>query len=294
MLAGTVAILAGPLGIVFGAANAALFGVLLSRRGLRELGSGSVRQLRLAALTLLAAAALALVYSRLAGFSGTFGISPIGRSLRFGLDQLLPVLHDAVGNFGSLTVPLPTAAYWIWWLLVLAVLAGALSLGDRHERLVLAAVALLALAFPVLFWAWVDRFTGFGLQGREVLPPLMLIPLVAGEVIYRRHSAVSQRRSAQLALSVAIALMALFQAYAWWYSARTAAGAAHTIRFYAHATWTPPFGWLPWIASAGLGTVALLIFAATEALARPLGIEQAEGPLRAARGSSPPRLVARR
>ncbi len=51
----------------------------------------------------------------------------------------------------------------------------------------------LALAFPVLFYAWVDRFTGFGLQGREVLPALMLIPLVAGEIISRHRAVIAHR-----------------------------------------------------------------------------------------------------
>jgi len=265
-LAGAVAILTGPIGIVFAIADLALLGALLGRgavRGLRD-----VRQLRQAALLLLVAGVLALIYSRLAGFSARFGISPIRSSLHGGLQQLSPVLHDAVGHFASLTVPLPLVAYWIWWLLVLVVLAWALSLGDRRERLVLGAVAILALAFPVLFWAWIDRYTGFGLEGREVLPPLLLIPLVAGEVIFRHRASLTRGRSAQLALSATIALIAVFQGYAWWISARAAAGAPHAIRFYAHATWSPPLGWGPWIAAAGLGTAALLTFAAGEARGR--------------------------
>ena len=264
--AGTVAILSGPIGLVFAIGDLALLGVLLGAGGLRELRRA--RQFRLSALTLLVAGVVALVYSRIAGFEATFGISPILHSVRLGLHELRSsVLPDAVGNFASRTVSLPLFAHWIWWLLVLVLFASALRVGDRRERLVLASVAVLALAFPVLFYAWVDRFSGFGLQGREVLPPLMLIPLVAGEVIFRHSSAVAtQRRPAQLALGAAIALMALFQAYAWWFSARVAAGTTHRLLFYAQATWVPPLGWLPWILSAGLGTAALLSFAANEAL----------------------------
>ena len=77
---------------------------------------------------------------------------------------------------------------------MLSLLIAAISLGDlRERRLVVTVCALLGLAFPVLFYAWVDRFTGFGLQGREVLPVLMLIPLVAGEVV-NRHSPRFERR----------------------------------------------------------------------------------------------------
>ena len=278
-LAGAVAILSWPLGLVFVIGDLALFGVLLGRRGLRELRRGSGRQLRLSALALLVAAVLSLIYSRLSGLGAAkLSISPIWRSLHEGLDQLSPVLHDSVGSFASLTVHLPPAAYWIWWLLVVGLFVAALGLGEGRERLVLVAVVVLALAFPVVFYAWFDRLTGFGLQGREVLPALTLIPLMAGEVIYRRRSAITQRRSAQVMLSGAIALIAMFQAYAWWFNARAAAGAPHTIRFYAHAIWSPPLGWLPWIAVAGFGTAALLTFAANEALGRPLALEQPTAP----------------
>ncbi len=263
-LAGAVAILTGPIGLEFTIADAVLFGVLLGRRGLDDLRQE--RQLRVCALTLLAAAVVAFIYSRIAGFSEKLGISPLWSSLKGGVHQLWEVLQGAVGNFASLTVPVPLAACWIWWLLVVALLAGALRLGDRRERRMLAAVTVLVLVFPVLFWAWFDRLTGFGLEAREVLPPLMLIPLLAGEVIFRHRAVLTGRRSARLALSGAIALIALFQAYAWWLSARAAAGAPGTIRFYAHATWSPPLGWMPWIALAALGTIALLGFAATEAI----------------------------
>ena len=265
-LAGAVAILAGPIGLVFTIADAALFAVMLGYPGLRELSAAHRPLLRSCTLILLAAAVLAMIYSRLAGFSVTFGVSPVRRSLRQGLDQLWSVLHQAVGNFASLSVPLPSVADWIWWLLVLVLLTGGLWLGNRHDRVVLGAVLVLAFAFVTLFWAWVDRYSGFGLQAREVLPPLLLIPLAAGEVICRRGSAITQRRSAQLVLAGVIALIAVFQAYAWWFSARAAAGAPHAIRFYSHATWSPPLGWYPWIAAAGLGTAALLAFAATEAV----------------------------
>jgi hypothetical protein len=184
------------------------------------------------------------------------------------VDQLLPVLKDAVGDFASLTVPVPLAACCVWWSVVIGLLAYALWLGNRRERLVVGMSALLALAFPVLFWAWIDRYSGFGLQGREVLPELMLIPLVPGEVIFRHRSVLSASGPSQLVLAGAIGLLAIFQGYAWWLSARAAAGAPGTLRFYAHAIWRPPLGWAPWIVAAVLGVVALLSYAGGEALRR--------------------------
>ncbi|MBV9716254.1 MAG: DUF2142 domain-containing protein [Solirubrobacterales bacterium] len=265
---GALAILAGPIGLEFVILELALFGVLLGRAGVRELRGTTGRwTLRVSALTLMAAAVLALIYSRVAGFEATFEMSPLLPSLREGITQLPPVLKGGVGIFGALTVFLPLAAYWIWWAGVVSLVAAAIWLGDRRARLVTVGVGVLALAFPVFFYAWVSRSTGFGLQGREVLPPLLLIPLVAGEVVSRRSSIIAQRRSARLALGGALAVLAVFLGYAWWYDARAVAGAPHTIRFYAHAIWTPPIGWLPWVALAALGTLALLAFASTEALA---------------------------
>jgi Predicted membrane protein (DUF2142) len=263
-LAGATAILAGPIGLVFVIADLLLFAGLLGRRQLYVLVPR--RAARLSALSLLGAALLAVVYSRLAGFSGTFEVSPLWLGLREGAHQLWLVLQGAVGNFASLTLPMPLGADWLWWILVIALLAGSLWLGSPRERLVVGSSAVLAFGFPVLFYAWVDRHTGFGLQGREVLPALMLIPLVAGEVIFRHHSAMAHARSTHVVLGGAIALVALFQGYAWWLSARVAAGAPHTIRFYAHATWRPPSGWAPWIAAAVVGTLTMLAFAVSETL----------------------------
>ena len=260
-VAGAVAILAGPIGLEFALVNLALFGVLLGRGGLGELLTQARRRSFLAASALLAAGVLALIYSRIAGFAPTIGISPILGSLHQGIEQFPYVLRDAVGDFGSLTVLLPPGADWVWWLLVVALVVAAMWIGDRRDRLVMVPVVVVALAFPILFYAWVDRFTGFGLQGREVLPVLLVIPLVAGELVNRRIAPLAHRQSAQLALGVALAVTAGFQAYAWWYNGRTVTTPSG---FYAHATWTPPLGWLPWVVIAALGTASLFAFAVSE------------------------------
>jgi hypothetical protein len=277
VVAGVVTILAGPIGLEFALVNLTLFGVLLGRNGLREVRTVAPQRLYLAASTLLVAGLISLIYSRIAGFHPTVGISPILSSLHQGIEQLPYILRDAVGDFGSLTVLLPLGADFVWWLLVLGLTAAAIWMGDGPNRLVMVATVLVALAFPVLFYAWVDRFTGFGLQGREVLPVLLLIPLVAGELVYRRTASVAHRQSAQLALGISMAVAAGFQAYAWWYNGRTVTTSSG---FYAHATWTPALGWLPWAVLAALGTASLFAFAVSEGvetvrLRRPLVVDRA-------------------
>lgn len=266
---GVVTILSGPIGLEFAVFEIAVFAALLGGAGLRELRDATERRTLqlLSSLSLVGAGLVALVYSRIAGFAPTLRIFPLVHGLHEGIVQLPSVLQGAVGIFGALTIFLPTAAYWLWWLLVLAMVAAALWLGRRRDRAVIVSVTVLALVFPVLFYAWSVRFTGFHLQGREVLPALMLIPLVAGELVCQNSFRLDHRQWTRGVLGGAIGLVAVLQAYAWWYDARMVAGAPGTIRFYAHATWSPPMGWLPWIVAAGLGTAALLAFAVAEGFA---------------------------
>ncbi len=255
---GAVAMISWPLGLVFVVADLALFGALLGREGLRELSETSRRPLAVCISVLVAAAVLWLIYSRAAGLGAAHvGISPVWGSLQGGIHQLPNALRDAVGTFGLLTVHLPLAADVVWWVAVVGLVVAALWLGGRRDRWITTTVTLVTLAFPVFFYAWFDRFTGFGVQGREVLPVLTLIPLVAGEVVHRRGAAVASRRAARLTLGGAFVGIGAFQAYAWWFNARAMAGARHTIRFFDHAVWSPPGTWTPWILIAGLGAVAL-------------------------------------
>ena len=98
-------------------------------------------------------------------------------------------------------------------------------LARRRDRIVLVAAILFAIVFPVLFWAWVDRLTGFGLAGREVLPILVMIPMAAGEAKHRGHHRLLGTRSGHEDGAAAIVAIAVFQGYAWWINARVMAGA---------------------------------------------------------------------
>jgi hypothetical protein len=239
---------------------------LLGRSNVRAVSR--LRVARLSAIPLVAAGVVSLVYSHVAGFAERIGFTPVGSSLHIGFLQLGPVLRDAVGNFASQTVPLPSTVHVVWWALVILLILAAFALGDRRTRLVLAVLCTLVVAFPVLFWAWIDRYSGFGLQGREVLPVLMMLPLCAGELVNRRRSVLGSLPGMRIGLGAIFALIAGIQAYAWWYSARTAAGAPLFLRFYAHATWQPVGGWTPWIVGAAAGTVSLFAFAASASLDR--------------------------
>ncbi len=274
-VAGAVAALTGPIDVIFVVADLVVFAGVLGVPRLRELARA--RTARIATGVVAGALVLAYAYTRAAGFASNFGLAPFGKSLQHGLDQLPPVLGDAVGDFASQTVPLPGIVHWFWWLLAAGVIALALWLGDRRERTVVAVVTVLGLAFPILFWAWVDRYSGFGLQGREVLPELMLIPLVAGEVVARHRARLQRRAGWSLALAGTLAVVGGVQLYAWWLSARAASGSSAVPGFWSHAAWSPLLGWAPWLVLAALGAIALVSFALGEAVGRAAPPSSAHG-----------------
>jgi hypothetical protein len=200
-----------------------------------------------------------VLYSKGSGVAHTqISLTPFWDSLNQGLGALNAVWDDAVGTFGSLTVPLPSLARWLWWIGIAALVITALIVGNRRDRLVVGTTVLLVLLYPILFFAWAYRLSGYGLQGRQILPILMLIPLVSGEIVHRRLVRHRLPRSVRAIASVGLAGIAVFQVYAWWYDGRVSAGAPGTTRFWAHAQWVPPLGWAPWVVLAGLGGFALV------------------------------------
>ncbi len=262
-LAGVLMIDSFQSGPVSAVGDLAIVAGLIGATAGRELLAANRRAVTLVGGLLLAALVAWAGYSKVSGVAHSqFDVNPFWTSLRQGLTALRFVLQDAVGTFGSLTVPLPMTARWLWWLGIASLVLGALVLGGRRQRIVVVATVVLVLLYPVLFFAWVYRLSGYGLQGRQVLPLLMLIPLVSGEVVHRELQSGAARSIPRAAVPAGLVGIAVFQAYAWWYNARDSAGAPGTDRFYAYAHWSPPLGWPVWIAVAGLGTIALIAGAA--------------------------------
>jgi hypothetical protein len=271
-VSGAVTILAWQLGPLFATVDLATFIALSGRAGLRSLLATRRRPAAGVALTLALAATLFAAYGLASGvLHSSAGFTPFFPSLRAGVDQLGPTLREAVGGFGKLTSNLPALLPLPWGLGVLAMLCAALIRGDRRERVVLALIFAAALGFPVLFYAWSQRPTGFGMQGRYALPLLALIPMAAGDVLDGggvRASRLSNRLHA-----IAIAAIAIFQLTAWWINADHWAGTSAGGLVLSRASWTPPVGWWPWLVLAAIGTIALLTAAAV-----PMGARAASRP----------------
>lgn len=263
-----VTLVAWQLGPVFVAADLVLALGLLGRTGLRQLRRVEARSRLAVTVSLLAGLCAYVIYGAAAGASHVrAGVSPVGRSLHDGITQLPGLLESSVGVFGSLTVTLPTVIQLAWGAAILLLAVAALWVSRRWGRVLLVTVVLAALVFPVLFYAWVYRFTGFLLQARYVIPMLALVPLVAGELLVRRIGRGHERRWAW-PFALGTVVLAGVQLYAWWHDASTFAGHPNTALFWQHAAYRPPLGWLPWTVLALGGTLALLSVALTLPIAR--------------------------
>ena len=199
--------------------------------------------------------------------------SDVRPGLEDGIHNLSFLAKQGVGVFGRvLDVPMPTPAYAVWAALVLGVVGLAGRVADRRERAVLAAIAASALAL-VLALAVAVRPTGWGEQTRHVLPALVVLPLVAGEVL-RRHAGALAARTAALAVVLAAGLAAAVHLTAWYVNARAwSSGPRGPAFLTAGDGWLPPGSWLPWAGAIVLAGVALVLAAlatsVTERTQRP-------------------------
>jgi hypothetical protein len=197
------------------------------------------------------------------GLSPHVAIASAVPNLRAGMSGLPEVLRQAIGDFGWLTAPVSVPTALAWLALLLALIAPALRLAPSRERVVLLGSVLANLVFPALLYAEMLP-TGFGPQGRYVLPMLVLIPIVAGELCTRHADRLRAVSRGCIALVPALAGVLHFVA---WRTAQQADG-----------SWSPPLGAATWNACALAGALALiatsiLLHRANEA---PNGLERAE------------------
>lgn len=212
---------------------------------------------RVTAGVLVLAVALNELWEGLYGSHVQVDTGEVHAGLVAGTHEWWTALPELVGKFGYLDVRLPLVIPVAWFALVLALLASAAAVSGKRERLALAAILGAGLLGPVIFYALLIRPTGFGLQGRHVLPILVAVPLLAGETL-NRHCARARARWLR-ALTVAIpAAVAVMQTVAWYVNAkRYAVGGSGPSWFLSRAAWAPPAGWWTWLAAAALAGVCL-------------------------------------
>ncbi len=178
-----------------------------------------------------------------------------------GAHEWWKALPDLVGKFGYVDVNLPLIVPIVWFGLALALLGFAAIRAPTRERRLLAVVLLAAMVAPVLFYSLLIRPTGFGLQGRHVLPLLVLVPLLAGELLNRHRARVKTTYLRLLTVAVPVAA-GVMQVAAWYVNAkRYAVGGSGSVWFLTHAAWAPPAGWWTWLSAAVVASICLLAVA---------------------------------
>ncbi len=256
---GAVTVLAWQLGPLFVAVDLVVWAVLMGVGGLRALYASRAPQVLGGAAIMVAAVALFVAWGGAAGalHSTVTFASPIN-AVHAGLRQLGPALIGAVGNFGTLNVPLPGPMIRGWWLAVIVLFGLGIWLGKRRERGALVLAAALGLAFPVVFFAFSYGQSGFGIQGRYILPILAVTPMLAGDVIEGARRRLDEVHLAAL-WRVCLVAFALFQLAAWWINAHHYAPSG---LLGGPGLWNPPLGWRFWLVVAVLGAAAIGVGAA--------------------------------
>jgi hypothetical protein len=200
-----------------------------------------------AAIAALVAIAVAIglnrVWERAHGPEATTGFANLRAVLDEAVGEWWRASSELIGKFGYLEYRLPWIVYVAWFAAGFALVAAALLVARRRERIALAAIVAAALVLPMVMWIYAIRQTGFGLQGRYVLPALVAVPLVAGELIRAHAAELGERLRRTLVTAIPLT-----------------AAAAHLVAFYVFlgdAGWTPPLGWLPWLLAAAAGAALI-------------------------------------
>ena len=174
------------------------------------------------------------------------------------VDSSQNIVHSAIGQFGWLDTPLPIWGFWSWLAVAVTLCGMALLIGDRRERIVLAAV--LVATVLVTFGSYSSVFfpVGAGSQGRHLLPLFVFCPTFAGTVVVDRLSAAGLRDALRRAFVAVGVIVAAVQVVGLYYNAqRYAVGVNGPMVFLGDAQWSPRFGWIPWLTIGLAGGVAL-------------------------------------
>ena len=178
------------------------------------------------------------------------------RGLPRELRELPDVYEQAVGRFGWLDAPLPREAYWAWTVLLVALVLLALFVGRPRQRIVVGGLVAGSVVVTLAV-ATLNRPTGFPVQARYVLAFLVMVPLVAGEVLCTNRARLPARAGRFVVPSFA-GFAAAVQAVAWYANGRRYAVGTNGPRwFLGAADWSPPLGWVPWLAVTLLAAASM-------------------------------------
>jgi hypothetical protein len=175
------------------------------------------------------------------------------------LNQTPVFFNQMVGLVGWNDVHIPALTTYLWYGTAIALLLAGLVVGGRRERLVLFALAVLVVVFPLAFEGYSGAAYGVGWQGRYTLPLAVGVPLVAAEILGRRmRQAVLANLPRSMAATLGATLAVAYLCEVWWAWRRYAQGLGATSHYLPlTAKWTPGIGWPTMLLLAVGGTVGL-------------------------------------
>jgi hypothetical protein len=181
------------------------------------------------------------------------------------------ILRQQIGVFGWNEVRLPPQARTWWVACLLGVLVLAVVVARWRGRLVLAATLAAAMVVSVAVYITVLR-TGFPMQGRYVLPFVVAVPLLAGELVARGGERLPVLR--RLPLLPLVTVVAAGAHFAGWAvnARRSAVGVLGPLWFSGHSQWQPPLGWGPWLVVAAAGSLLLVAGGMSAYFQRPVAL----------------------
>lgn len=231
--------------------------LLVGPRQAWSVASSHTKHAAAVAVALLASVGLNRLWEALYSSSPTVSLEPFPDSVVHGFRQLPLFFQGQVAGLGYLEFHLPSLVLSAWWALLFVLLGAAALVGRRRERWALSLGLGGAILLPVAFYALLYQHSGFGLQGRYLLPLAVMIPLAAGEIVRRNPEGVAHTTLAGAARWVAL-VAASVHVFAWYWNARRyAVGADGPLLFLGRSEWTPAIGWPAAFALLAAGAVGL-------------------------------------
>lgn len=186
--------------------------------------------------------------------------SALSHAFQIKWDSIREAGRHAIGVFGPLDTTLPGGAYLVWSLMTVSLMTVALLVARKRERWLLLAGALLMAVFTVVVDT-LERTVGFGVQGRHILPFVVAVPLLAGEIIRGNRDALNGLGTR---LSLWFCLAAAAVQFVGWHTIgrRYSVGPQGQTNFWSMKApyWSPLAGWTAWLFVAAVATALLAAF----------------------------------
>jgi hypothetical protein len=266
-ISGGALVLARSLGVLWLLCAVAIAVVTAGWPSVRLALRSSRRWPALAGIVILLSLGLAGAWQAAYGPHAEITLVPSLTTLHDGVSQLRGSIKGVIGEFGYGEVQLGVILTTLWSLMVAALLVLAIWVAGTRGRVAIGISCALAVAVPIYVYAAVLSHEGVQTQARHLLPLMVLLPLVWGEIL--RTHALRAPTWTRLALPIAGAIAAIAQLVAWWENShRNAVGQNGHFWFLTNSAWAPPAGWVLWTVIVVAGTLTMLIATARSAARR--------------------------